>query len=33
MIRAESELIDGAEVAAAGALNIEAMEAEAVFIY
>ena len=29
----ESDLVDGTEVTAAGALNIEAMEADAVFTY
>ena len=29
----ESELIDGAETTAAGAVNIEAMESNAVFVY
>lgn len=30
---AESDLIEGAEVTAAGALNLEALESDAVFVY
>ena len=29
----EADLIDGAETTAAGAINIEAMESDAVFVY